>query len=107
MISQDMSNTTKSPLKVAREALTIGQDALPEFGHKYSPKRYTQAQLFAVLTLRHFFRTDYRGIVAILEDSSDLRRALGLKRIPHYTTLCQAARRFEKGGFGSFSSTQV
>ena len=96
-----MAHTSKSPVKVAREALQVGQQALPDFGHKHSPKLYTQAQLFAILSLRQFFRTDYRGIVAILQDSSDLRHTLSLKRVPHYTTLCQAARRFEKRGLGT------
>lgn len=95
-----MSLTTKSPLKVAREALAVGEEVLAPYGHKHSPKRYTQAQLFAVLVLRQFFRTDYRGVIAILEDSSDLRRELRLSRLPHYTTIAHAARRFERRGGG-------
>jgi predicted RNA binding protein YcfA (HicA-like mRNA interferase family) len=43
--------------------------------------------------LKEFFRTDYRGIMTILEDSSDLQTILELEEIPHYTTLQKAARR--------------
>jgi hypothetical protein len=43
--------------------------------------------------LRKFFKTDYRGIVAILRDHSDLRQVLGLTRVPHFTTLQKAACR--------------
>lgn len=102
-----MAKTTKSPIKVAREALRLGAQGLSPYGHKHSPKKYTQAQLFAVLALKYFFRTDYRGIVAILEDSSELRKELGLSVLPHYTTLCHAARRFEQGGGGNLCWQQA
>ena len=42
--------------------------------------------------LKEFFATDYRGIVAILKDSSDLLRILELCTVPHFTTLQKAAR---------------
>ena len=101
MIQGGMSATSKSPLRVAKEALALDEQSLSRFGHKHSPKKYTQAQLFALLALKHFFKTDYRGIVEIVADSSDLRRVLGLTQLPHYTTLSHAAKRFEKRGFGS------
>lgn len=97
-----MSETTrpmsKSPNAVAAEALAVAKRSLPTYSAKKSPKLYTQPQLFAVLVLRQFFRTDLRGIVAILEDSTDLRRILGLSRVPHYSTLSYAEKRFFKGG---------
>jgi hypothetical protein len=89
---------SKSPKAVAAAALGVAERALPPYSAKNSPKLYTQHQLFAVLVLRAFFRTDLRGIVAILEDSTDLRRVLGLARVPHYSTLSYAEKRFFKGG---------
>jgi Transposase DDE domain len=88
-----MSITTKSPLRVARQALAAGTDALPLYPHKYSPKKYTQPQLFACLVLKTFFKTDYRGLAAQLADLSDLPRVLGLRQVPHFTTLQKAAAR--------------
>jgi Transposase DDE domain len=88
-----MSTTTKSPLRVARQALAVGTNALPLYAHKYSPKKYTQPQLFACLVLKTFFKTDYRGIVGQLLDLSDLRRVLELPYAPHFTTLQKAAVR--------------
>jgi hypothetical protein len=90
--------TSKSPNAVAAEALAVAKRQLPSYSAKNSPKLYTQHQLFAVLVMRQFFRTDLRGIVAILEDSTDLRRILGLSRVPHYSTLSYAEKRFLKGG---------
>jgi hypothetical protein len=89
---------SKSPNDVARHALAAARDSLPAYSDKHSPKLYTQYQLFAISILRQFFRTDLRGIVAILKDSSDLRRVLGLKRVPHYSTLSYAEQRLFKGG---------
>ncbi len=88
-----MSITTKSPLRVARQALAVGTEALPLYAHKYSPKKYTQPQLFACLVLKTFFKTDYRGLTAHLTDLSDLPRVLGLRHVPHFTTLQKAATR--------------
>jgi hypothetical protein len=83
----------KSPCAIAWLALEVGQAALPPYAHKFSPRRYLQAQLLSCLVPRQFFRTDYRGIVQLLRDCADLRVAMGLARGPHYSTLCYAQRR--------------
>jgi Transposase DDE domain len=88
-----MSKLSKSPLRVARVALAAGTEALSLYGHRYSPKKFTQPQLFACLVLKTFFKTDYRGVAAHLHDLSDLRGALGLSAVPHFTTLQKASRR--------------
>lgn len=88
-----MSRTSKSPRKVALVALDVGKDALADYSHRFSPKVFTQAQLFACLVLKEFFRTDYRGIVGILADSPHLRQVMGLKKTPHFTTLQKASQR--------------
>jgi hypothetical protein len=84
---------SKSPLRIARTARRIAERAPPRYSSKYSPQRFTQAQLVACLVLRQFFRTDYRGLVALLEDFPELRRALKLKCLPHYSTLGYAQHR--------------
>jgi hypothetical protein len=89
---------TKSPLAVARAAIDAAADALPLYSCPKSRHDYTQPQLFAILALKQFFRTDYRGVAAILADSSDLRRELGLAKVPHYSTLAYAAARLLKKG---------
>lgn len=88
-----MSTITKSPIAVARRALAVAAKTLRPFAHRFSPQRYSQPQLFACLTLKVFFKTDYRGIVALLRDLSDLRQTLGLRCVPHFTTLHKASKR--------------
>ena len=96
-----MSTTSKSPRKVLLAAHATAKQALPAYAHRCSPKLYTQHQLFACLVLKVFHKTDYRGIVAILQDSPDLAQAIGLQRVPHFTTLQKAARRLLLSGPGS------
>ena len=94
---------TKSPVALAKEALKVGQSGLPRYSSPFSRRDFTQAQLFAILVLRQFFRTDYRGVVQLLEDLSDLRKALHLKKVPPYSTLCYAEKRLLKRGPSSRS----
>ena len=88
-----MSLTSKSPRKVALEALAVAQRVLPAYSHPFSPKKFTQHQLFALLVLKTHQRKDYRGVVALLDDMPELVAALELNVIPHYTTLQKASER--------------
>jgi hypothetical protein len=96
---------TKSPRAVAREALRLAQEALPAYSSTFSRRDFTQHQLFALLALKTFVKTDYRGVAALLADFSDLRADLGLDQVPHYSILCKAARRLLKKGSSSCSSS--
>ncbi len=100
-----MRRMSKSAVRVAREALAVGRTALPEYGSRYSRHDYTQPRLFALLVLRQFLRTDYRGVVTLVAEWSELRRALGLAKMPHYSTLAHASRRLvadaEAGGLSA------
>jgi hypothetical protein len=95
---------TKSPRRVAREALAVAQDALPYYSCPTSRQDYTQPQLFAILALKTFLKTDYRGAVAFLHDFPELRADLGLSDGPDHSTLWYAERRLLKGGASGTSS---
>ena len=90
---------TKSPRRVVREALRLAQEALPAYSCRTSRHDFTQPQLFALLALKTFLKTDYRGVVACRKDFPELQADLGLPRVPHYSTLCYAEQRLlQKGG---------
>ncbi|MCC6574404.1 MAG: hypothetical protein IT462_11495 [Planctomycetes bacterium] len=93
-----MREMTKSPVALAREVLAVGEAALPPFSSKFSKRTFTQAQLLAVLALRAFFKTDFRGICQLLSDFGELRDSLRLRKVPHYSTLCKAQERLDKKG---------
>ena len=96
-----MRTMTKSPVRLAKEALKVAETALSPYSSRFSKKDFTQPQLFAILILRQFFKTDYRGIVQVLHDFSELRGTLKLKKVPHYSTLCYAQKRLLKKGLSS------
>lgn len=89
---------TKSTLTLAGEALAAAREALPRYASRYSRKDFTLHQLFAVLVVRRFLRTDYRGVVRTLQEWPQLRRRLGLSRVPDHTTLWHAERKLMKKG---------
>src|SRR6516165_6927783 len=96
-----MQPTTRPMTKSSRR---VARQALPGYSCPTSRHDFTQAQLFAVLALKTFLKTDYRGVVAFLDDFPELRADLGLTKVPHYSTLCYAERRLLKKG-GSASSS--
>jgi hypothetical protein len=91
-----MNTLIKSPKNILLRAYRAGQHVLPPYAHRFSPHTFTQAQLFACLVLKTFLKTDYRGIAAILEDCSSLRRFIHLKRTPHFTTLQKVSQKVLK-----------
>src|SRR5262245_61980601 len=89
---------TKSPRAVVQEALRLARGAIPAFSSKFSRQDFSQHQLFAILALKTFLKTDYRGVVQMLLDFRELRQDLGLEKAPHYSTLCKAEQRLLKKG---------
>ena len=82
----------------------LGPGGFPPYTCPTSRQDFTQAQLFAILALKTFLKTDYRGVAAVLGDFAELRHDLGLTKVPHYSTLCYAERRLLKKGASAGSS---
>ena len=106
MATQTQRPMTRSALALARVALKVGRKVLPPYSHVNSPKVFTQPQLFTMLAIRQFFGLDYRGVEQLLADWSDLRRVLGIKQVPHWTTLQKADERLLKKGVSIASWTK-
>lgn len=85
--------TSKSPRRVLVEALKVAEASLPAYSHRFSPKKFTLHQLFACLVLKDFYGLTYRGATGLLADGDSLAAAIGLTKIPHWTTLQKAADR--------------
>jgi len=60
---------------------------LPKYAHKYIPRSSTSINSLLDLALKNFWRTDYRGVVAQLEDNPTLTVRWASNRVPHFTTL--------------------
>jgi hypothetical protein len=95
-MSAPIRSTTKSTLALVAVALEIARRGLASYSCPKSRHDFTQAQLFAILVLRQFLRADYRKMTSMLTEWSDLRQALGLAKVPHFTTLQKAEDRLLK-----------
>lgn len=104
-----MSRTTDECLTLARRALEVGQQCLPSFSHPCSPKKFTQPQLFAILTIRQALRWSFRATVTRLGEWSDLRDVLQLSEVPDQSTLCHAHHRLfsEKTSIGFLMQASI
>lgn len=85
-----MGKTSKSPKAVLLTAHRIGLRCLRTYSHLFSPKKFTQPQLFACLVLKEFLRLDYRKLSALLQDAPKLATVIDLAKIPHFTTFQKA-----------------
>jgi hypothetical protein len=83
---------------LARTAVKVASSALSRYSNKFSRRDFTQPQLFAVAVLRQFFKTDYRGIVALLADMPEMVAFLKLSKLPHWTTVQKFEQRLQKKG---------
>jgi hypothetical protein len=88
-----MATTTKSPLQVLLMAYQVGRMTLRRYAHRFSPKKFTQPQLFAALVLKEFLQFDYRKLSQFFRDAPEFRAAIGLQQVPHFTTFQKASRR--------------
>jgi hypothetical protein len=84
---------TKSALAPARTALEVAERALPPYSSRFSPRKFTQHRHFAILSVRQFFGLDYRGVQQLFHCRSDLRDALDLEAVPHWTAIEKAEKR--------------
>jgi hypothetical protein len=89
-----LTTRLKSPLELAKTALTTAREAIPQYTSRFSRHDFTQHQLYALVALRRLLKTDYRGLEATLRDWAELRDALGLVRVPDHSTIQRAERRF-------------
>lgn len=80
-------------LEVARLSLRLARRYMQPYSHAKSPHKFTQAQLTACLILRAYTKTTYRGVVELLDASEKLQKCLGIKQLPHYSTLKRFADR--------------
>lgn len=88
-----MSTTSKSPRKVLWVAYHVGTQTLRGYPHRFSPKKFTQPQLFACLVLKEFLRLDCRKLETLLRDCPGLCDAIGMSHVSHFTTFQKTAKR--------------
>lgn len=80
-------------LKFINYALELAKD-IPKYFSKFSKKIFCNHQKITLLVLKQKLNTTYRDLVELLK-MSDIPLYIGLKRIPHHTTLVKFAKRIK------------
>ena len=87
-------------LKFVDTALAVsGNSHLQIYSCKYSKRKYTQHQLLVLILLKDYLNEDYRDIVEIVEIMNEVKEKIGLKQVPHYTTLHKFTNRLNSSHF--------
>jgi len=81
-----MNNPSKL-IKFAENCSGVVRKKIRKYSSKYSRKTYTQWQLLTLLCIMKRYRLKYREAAEILQLMPELAEFLGLKKIPHWTTL--------------------
>ena len=79
----------------ARVALEVSQEVVPVYSHRFSPQRFTQPQLLAILCLMRYEDWTFRAAEVRLAEHAELRQALELQTVPitaHCFVLCCECR---------------
>jgi hypothetical protein len=79
----------------AKCAVAIGKRVMLSYRSKYSKHTFTQPQLLAILCLMRYEDWTFREIEVRLQEHIELRKALGLKHTPDYTTFYRFMRRLD------------
>ena len=76
-----------------RVALEVATAVLPPYRSRFSKHQFTQPQLLAVLCLMRYEDWTFRETEVRLREHRELRRTLGLRSVPDYTTLYRFLKR--------------
>jgi IS5 family transposase len=82
-------------LKFIKKGLDLAK-SIPRHFSKFSNKIFCNHQKMILLVLKQKLRTTYRDLIEILK-ISDIPMYIGLKRIPHHTTLIKFSKKIKSG----------
>src|SRR5256885_13820939 len=80
----------------ARVALEVSREVVPADSHRFSPQRFTQPQLLAILRLMRYEDCTFRAAEVRLAEHRELRPALQLPAVPDYSTLFRFMLRLQE-----------
>ena len=78
---------------VRRQKRVLRRARYPLRGSKYANHLYTDHQHVVLLALRQQFRKSYRDFCELLEVCTEILDELGMKKVPHWTTLHKFSKR--------------
>jgi len=73
----------------------LEEENFPDYSSVYSRRDFTQKQLLILLLLKCWMNFTYEKFIMHLYTSDRIIKALGLKKIPHFTTLQKFSKRID------------
>ena len=86
-------NKDSTYIKFVKKGLELAKD-LPRYFSKFSNKIFCNHQKIVLLVLKQKMRTTYRDLIELLKITS-IPDLIGLKKIPHHTTLVKFAKKIK------------
>jgi hypothetical protein len=83
-------------VRFAHVAREVAEAVLPTYRSKYSKHLFTQPSLLAILCLMRYEDWTFREAEVRLGEHQELCAALGVERVPDYTTLYRFLRRLDR-----------
>ncbi len=80
-------------LKFTELCMRLASQQVPHYSSKFSKHTFTQPQLITLYCLKIKLGTPYRELIDWLSEMPRIRKALGLKKLPHFTTVQKAFQR--------------
>jgi len=80
-------------VRFAQVARDVAEGVVPRYRSPFSKHTFTQPSLLAILCLMRYEDWTYREAEVHLREHAELRAALGLERVPDYSTLYRCVRR--------------
>jgi len=74
----------------------VAETAMPAYRHKFSKHVFTQPQLLTLLCLMRYEDWTFREVEVRLAEPRELRKALGVRQVPDYTTVYRFLRRLDE-----------
>jgi hypothetical protein len=103
-----MFNVSENQLiKFTFVSFKVVKTSLSEYSCVKSKHTYTQHQLMALLYLMKRLRVDYRLFTSTIQLIPEIQLILGLKDIPHYTTLQKFFKRIKSEAMDKIMDSAV
>ena len=82
-------------LQFTQMCMQRATEQVPPYGSKFSKHAFTQPQLIVLYCLKLKLRVSYRELIDWLFEMPRIQEVLGLRRLPHFTTVQKAFARLE------------
>jgi len=88
-----MMKNSSQLLQFTEACMALATRQVPPYSSKFSKRTFTQPQLMTLYCLKIKLGVTYRELVDWLGEMPRIREALGLKQLPHFTTVQKAFQR--------------